>query len=325
MTMSKDGSMAAPGAVRNLILVHRAGSQDIEDFRRIRDLITDRAPDIEVFIASTGSPCAVTRRRASRRPTLVFSPTPLFKFEPARGRIYCGQTMSKAEQIRLLKAAGIPIPETVVLERYTRLDPTTWGEFTILKPDLGSVGIGVSLERTKDVLWIDPFSRPENDSRHGVLMLAQKFVDATDQSGRQYEYRVLTLFARPLYSLMGATELPRQSMAEIVDEFGGKIAFNRKGLKRELRLVAEGDVLDLARRAAQALGEVPCLGLDIVRERSTGQLYVLEANPGGNIWHLSSIFTPYYPQAVREGIYTQFAALETAAEALIAKTREEAC
>ena len=75
-------------AERNLILVHRKGFWDIADFFAIRDVIAARAPDIEVFIVDNHAPHSVTRRQAARRPTLVFSPTPLLEFKPARGRIY---------------------------------------------------------------------------------------------------------------------------------------------------------------------------------------------------------------------------------------------
>jgi hypothetical protein len=52
------------------------GRGDIADFFRIRELIAERAPDIEVFIADNESPCSVTRRQAARRPALPFTPPP---------------------------------------------------------------------------------------------------------------------------------------------------------------------------------------------------------------------------------------------------------
>jgi hypothetical protein len=156
-------------------------------------------------------------------------------------------------------------------------------------------------------------------------MIVQKYVDATDDSGRGSEYRVLTMFGRPIYMLMGIEAMPRGSPAEIVDKHNGEIAFNRRGAgKRELRLIIEEDVIDLATRTADVLREVPCLGVDIARSRETGQLYVLETNPAGFTWHVSSRVSRNYPREVREAIYDQFAALDSGADALIEKTRWEA-
>jgi hypothetical protein len=70
--------------------------------------------------------------------------------------------------------------------------------------------------------------------------------------------------------------------------------------------------------------ECPVLGLDIVRERATGALYVLETNQGGNVWHLSSPVVMRQPYKSRRQLYNQFGALDIAADALIEKTRQEA-
>jgi hypothetical protein len=64
---------------RNLILVHTRGYQDVDDFQEIARNVQELAPDIEVFIASNDIPSSATRRRASGRPTLVFSPGNLTK------------------------------------------------------------------------------------------------------------------------------------------------------------------------------------------------------------------------------------------------------
>jgi 4-hydroxy-3-methylbut-2-enyl diphosphate reductase IspH len=56
---------------RNLVIVHTQDFQDIADFQEIARTVRELAPDIEVFIASNTIPSSATRRRASRRPSLM--------------------------------------------------------------------------------------------------------------------------------------------------------------------------------------------------------------------------------------------------------------
>jgi len=87
---------------RNLVLLHSPGYQDVKDFQEIAQAVQEMAPDIEVFIASNGIPSSATRRHASKRPTLVFSPGNLLNFRPVRGKIYAGWRLSSNRQLRQL-------------------------------------------------------------------------------------------------------------------------------------------------------------------------------------------------------------------------------
>jgi D-alanine-D-alanine ligase-like ATP-grasp enzyme len=84
------------------------------------------------------------------------------------------------------------------------------------------------------------------------------------------------------------------------------------------------DVLDLARRTAAALPEVPVHAIDVVREAKNGKIYVLEANPGGLTWHLSSDHGKRFQERFNVDFYAQFDALSVAADVLIERTRSEA-
>ena len=92
---------------RHLVLVHTPGFQDVQDFDNIARKVQELAPDIEVFIASNDIPSSVTRRRAGRLPTLVFSPGKLLEFRPERGKIYAGSPIPKLEQIARFRASGL--------------------------------------------------------------------------------------------------------------------------------------------------------------------------------------------------------------------------
>jgi len=66
------------------------------------------------------------------------------------------------------------------------------------------------------------------------------------------------------------------------------------------------------------------LGVDIIRDVHSGKLYVLEVNPHGNVWHLSSPFVRKVDPEYVRARYAQFNALDRAANLLIQKTRSDA-
>jgi hypothetical protein len=99
---------------------------------------------------------------------------------------------------------------------------------------------------------------------------------------------------------------------------------------RSIRVIeTESDpaVVVFARRVSAAFPDVPLLGIDILRRHGDGELFALEVNAGGNVWHFSSptwaANRAAFP-AVVEDMYNQFNALDTAARTLIAVTRARA-
>lgn len=320
-------TMHAPrAATRNLVLVHERGSQDIADFFRIRELIGARAPDIEVLIAHSHHPCSATRRKAARRPSLVFSPTPLVNFRPRAGKVYSGTQISKFEQMRRLQAAGIATPDTLRLDAETELDPASWGSLTVIKPDIGGRGEDVAVFRTSELRERGQSLWPADDARQRRSMIAQKFIDTGPHPTK---HRMLVLFGRPLYCEEQASVAP----APPVDPAGtgpidGHVTSPASSPStagtRRTRVSFDADVLALAPLTAAAFPEAALLGLDILREAATGRLYVLEANPIGYTWHLSSGLGKIAQKRLGIDRYAQFDALSVAADALIEKTRAEA-
>jgi hypothetical protein len=96
------------------------------------------------------------------------------------------------------------------------------------------------------------------------------------------------------------------------------------GLVRKIAASFDADVLALAPQIAAAFPEVAVLGIDLVRQAATGRLYVLETNPNGYTWHLSSNLGKSVQQRVGIDRYAQFDALSVAADVLIERTRAEA-
>ncbi|MDX6807018.1 hypothetical protein [Terrihabitans rhizophilus] len=303
-------------------------------------MIEAREPRLEVFVASDDDPSASMLKRASRRPALLFSPGTLLKSTPRSGRLYQGRFIPKQQQTSLMEAAGIPTPRSALLTPELRLGPE-WGDFVITKPTArgtSSTGLGVQLYRRSELRYRAPSDFPlEHPGRRGP-MLVQHFIDT---GAFPSHYRVCSLLGRALYSVKFWSDVQRPDLQTATNEelAMARIATNLSGGGRNRQLVAEDDVLDLAKRTHDMLPDIPLMGIDIVREAATGKLFVLELNAGGQVWHLSSEAgipfrlnlaaqrgaPPEQAEHVgRSMIEEQFGLFDIAAETLAAKTLAEA-
>jgi len=261
---------------------------------------------------------------ASRRPTLVVSPTPLGAFKPLRGRIYQGRAIAKDDQLARLAALGIPIPRTTKLVPGLSLDPAIWGSHVIIKPtgSRSSLGAGFPILPTDKVSFRTPDERDPGGS--GSFMV-QQYIE-TGPSARHY--RVNTLFGRALYCLLNILTDPLPDLRSITNEVqSSAIASNpHEANRRAFELVTDEDVIELAARCHAAFPDVPLKGVDIIRDYKTGQLYVLELNCTSNTWHISSDYFADFRtgRITKEKMVAQFGAWDIAAAALIERTRWDA-
>jgi hypothetical protein len=317
---SQDAGVGLTRPSRNLLIMHSPDAQHISDWQTVQQTINQRAPEIDVRIGTNGQPNSVTRRWQVTRPSLVFSPLRLIGYVPRGGTIYAGRPMSKFEELGRLIGAGLPVPRMTELTPTLVLSPDLWGEFVIVKPERSFRGQGVRLVRTERLHSLYRDLTVNGRQR----MIVQSYVENLDAEGRQYEVRVLTMFCRPLFALLRRATRPRRPLAAIAEDAAARITINREdGSQREL--IADTDILAFATRVASALPELPVLGLDILRDRRTGALHVLETNPSGHVWHFSSQFTLERVDAEhRAARYDQFNGLSLAADLLIARTRAEA-
>lgn len=305
---------------RNLLIMHSPEAQQLSDWQTIKRTIAERAPDIEVRIGTNGQPNSVTRRWQVTRPSLVFSPLRLIGYVPRGGTIYAGRPMSKLEELGRLIRAGLPVPRMTELTATLAPSPAVWGEFVIVKPERSFGGHGVRLIRTERLASL--YRELSYDGQEP--MIVQSYVESLDEEGRQREYRVLTMFGRPLYAVLRRSTKPRRPLADIAADPTSKATINRAE-GRERAMVADPDVLALAALVAAALPEIPVLGLDILRDRSTGGLHILETNPSGHVWHFSSrLALEHADPEHRAARYNQFNGLSLAADLLVAKTHAEA-
>jgi hypothetical protein len=311
---------------RNLILVHTPGYQDVEDFQQIGRAVEEMAPDIEVFVASNGIPSSATRRRASKRPTLVFSPGNLLDFRPLRGKIYAGCPIPKLEQIARFKAARLPVPPSAEITPGVVLSEAEFGSHVVVKPGFSEASRGrfIKLMRREAVRFQPRESFPEDHPGRYGPMYAERFIETGPYANH---HRVLTLFGVPLLAFKTTAKTARASL-DSPDEVLATIAVKarRRDGPIERELTSDADILKLASRAYSALPEIALHGVDIIREAVSGKLYVLEVNPGGNTWIFSKgdMTTRLQAALGLKRLSDQFDAFRTAAKVLLERTRAEA-
>ncbi len=192
----------------------------------------------------------------------------------------------------------------------------------IVKANNLNSGKGVKLVRAIDVSkHYDELTALANDR-----LLIQPFIDHSE-NGHPTEYRVLTMFGRVLYCARNRWGNVRPPLADIAADPTGVIASNNKTMGGRVRSICnDAEIIALGERAHAVFPECPLLGVDIIRETQSGRLYVLEVNSHGAVWHLSSQLAKKTmdPEHIRD-LYSQFNALDRAADLLIQKTRNDAC
>jgi hypothetical protein len=312
----------------HLVLAYQPGWQSMADLSSIARLVRVLDSRIGTFIVPATHRNRASRKVAATRPTLVASTGPLTAFRPLRGRIYQGLPIPKFEQLKRLHAAGIPVPLTTVLGLETVLDPAVWGEFVVVKPtDMpsSSHAAGINLFRTHRVRFAPRADYPKDHPGRLGPMVVQQYIDTGE---RLTTYRVLSFFGEPIYAMLMRSTIQRVDLGspDAVIE-AAPIAYQADA-DRERLLIRDADVLAMARAAHEAFPEIPMIGCDIIREARTGNLYVLELNPGGNTWHFSSdsareMRARMGPEQV-EKMRQQFQALRTVAIALANRTIAEA-
>lgn len=306
----------------HLILVHQSGKQAYSDYESIVARISQQAPDIRVFIVDTKESDWDLRVLAGGAPTLIVSPMPIKKFVPERGRVLQGFDFPKSEQYERLTAKGVPVPDWLLIEPGVSLDPKDWGNYVVIKPDLSRKGAEVKIKRTGRVRYKPPEAYGGEHPVHHAPLLAQRFM----YTGRwPSNYRVVTLFGRALMSWHCEAEHSfrpletRYAFRGGADGGGITIVSNKMGSRYSLS--AERDVITLAEQAHAAFAEQPLLGTDIVRDVETGELSVLETNPRGDAWLMSSDTGNSIQVDNQIDFVHQFDALSLAANVLIDKTR----
>jgi hypothetical protein len=279
------------------------------------------APDIEVFIVSNDVRSPTTRKWAADRPTLVYSPTVLRQFRPLRGKVYAGALITKDVQLCRLAQAGVPVPDFTILRAEDVFDPDGFGPIVMLKPSgFTSHGRGMVMVRAHELAGSRWREHPAARDAGGPIIM-QRLIDTGEYPSH---YRVLTLFGEPIFAFRAMSTVARPPLDAAPDVLAAG-PFMAKHGQRRLIVPVEDDVLDLAHRTFGAISEVALHGCDIIREASTGRLYVLEINPGGNTWSFSSPWAALLRSELNlQDLSAQFDAWKICARVLVERTRQEA-
>jgi hypothetical protein len=305
-------------------LPHRVRPRDLVG---LAERIERHAPDIEVVLT--------TPRRADQwplllhplRPTLSVVFGPLARRKYLAGRILDCPRLAKHAELAALAAAGIPVPRWELIRPGTQLDPDQWGPYVVVKPTRSANGVGVRIRRTTRVRWAPPEAGAAEPRKGEDALIAQRFV----YTGRwPVSYRVCTFLGRALYcwrAEQSHDKRPLEGRFAFAGPggAGGGIQIIAPSKKSSYSLVVEEEMIALAERAHRlALPDHPYLGMDLVRDAETREVWVLEANSGGAVWHLSSDLGIGLMREHGFDLYSQLGALDRAAEALVEATRTRA-
>jgi len=308
--------------VLNLILVHQKTKQDRADFEAIARRIGERAAEIRVFVVDTKETDWTDPRFEVGAPTLTVAPMPIKRFTPPPGAICQGHEFPKDEQYRRLARLGVPVPEWTAIAPDTVLDPLQWGPYVVVKPALGRKGAEIFIKRAGRVRYRPTESYPEDHPARKAPLLAQRFI----YTGKwPSNFRVVTLFGRALLCWRceaAHRHVPLDSRWDFKAKGGITVVSNKRD--SSYALAQDADVIALAENAHAAFPDQPLLGTDIVRDADTGKLYVIECNPRGDAWLISSDMGRMLEQANGLDFGGQFGALDIATETLIRETHARA-
>jgi hypothetical protein len=290
------------------------------NFARIVSLVRESAPDVRPTVLRD-DPASCLRLDLWLRPTLVVAPRPPLFFRTPRGAVCRGRHLTKSAECAALGAAGVPVPRWTLLTPDREPDLSGFGPYVVTKPDFGSRGAGVRIQRRGRVRWKPPESI---DGRHpGILV--QEFV----YTGRwPVAHRVTTLFGRTLFAVRTEADRSRRPLLgrdafRGGPEVGGvSIVSSHRGCTYSLG--DDPEVIALAERAHDAFPDIPVLGVDVLRDADTGRLSVIETNPGGYTWHFSSKPGRRIQQQFGLDLEAQFDGIRKAAGVLAEETRRRA-
>jgi len=302
--------------------VHQKTKQDRADFESIARQVGARASDIRVFVVDTKAQDWADPAFERAAPTLTVAPMPIKRFSPPPGAVCQGHEFPKGEQYRRLAQIGVAVPDWTRIAPDTALDPGQWGPYVVVKPELGRKGAEIFIKRTGRVRYQPPESFAEGHPARKAPLIAQRFI----YTGKwPSNFRVVTFFGRSL--LCWRCEAahhhgPLHSRWDFKAKGGISVVSNKRD--SSYTLADDAGVIALAEKAHGAFPDQPLLGTDIVRDADSGELHVIECNPRGDAWLISSDMGRIIESANGLDFGAQFSALEVAAQALIEEARARA-
>src|SRR5918995_5106835 len=312
-----------PQPLINIILVHQRLKLHWKDLADISRLIIEKSRQIRVLLVSEIDTADVLPPDVWQWPTITVSFGPAGRFNPPRGPVFANKAISKVDQAARLASAGVATPRTKIFRFGVPLDSKEWGELVILKPKplrLTSRSEGIYLYRTERLNRLNEQDLPAAHMMRRVPMLVQQFIDTGPRASKQ---RITTLFGEPFHWVSSANKSTRPPLASADEILDSAIISTAASEDRDWSCAEPShEMLDMARRAGAAFPNMPLLGLDILRCNATGEVFVLEINAGGNVWHYSSPYAAAHRAAYPDTYPTEIEkrwTFDKAAEILIQK------
>jgi glutathione synthase/RimK-type ligase-like ATP-grasp enzyme len=225
-----------------------------------------------------------------------------------------------------MQQIGIAVPRWALVTPDSTPDLQGFDSYVVMKPDWSGKGADVKIMRRSRVRWRPPTTdytkRLQGDTGN---WLVQEFIYTGQQP---LSYRVTTLFGQPLWAWQIQADASRRSLGHRYDfrngEGGGGMSIVSSGKGSVFSLIDQPEMNELARRVHQAFPTIPVLGVDMVRDIDTGQLYVIEVNAGGFTWHVSSTIGRKIQQDFAFDIDARFQVYKKAAGILAHQARRYA-
>jgi glutathione synthase/RimK-type ligase-like ATP-grasp enzyme len=215
------------------------------------------------------------------------------------------------------------VPKWQKLDPAVEVRPEDWGPYVIEKPIYGGRGANIRIRRTTRAGYIPPESLdPDHRGRRGLLI--QEFIYTGEWPS---SYRVVTFFGEPILCYWQQTDTRGKPLPHRFGfkDAGGGAAYISNTPEMKVRLVEEADVLELAAKSHKAaFPDIPLLSFDIVRDRDSGNLYVLETNPDGGGTFFSNRLATKVQRDNNVAFVKQFDGLELMAQILSDLTPRQA-
>ena len=246
-------------------------------------------------------------------PTTIVSFLPLRRFIPSWGTVWQQEWLGKIEECRRLETAGVPVPKWRPVYPEQEPDLSGFSDFVVVKPNRGAYGAYVRVMRRGKVRFRPLSVRGKEPSE---ALIAQEYIHTDPWP---ISYRVGTVFGEPIYAWRVQASRDREpfdNSKQGSEFFEGRSIIASSKESSTFDLEVPEDVLALARRSHRAFPTIPLLGADIIREASTGKLYVLEVNANGWTFNLTSETGRSIQQESGFDLFTQFGGGKTIARGL---------
>lgn len=323
----------------NLVMVANRSLNHEPDFQKIAQFMREIDPKVKPVIIGNRARGIAKLLPLMASPTFGFSPVPLPKFRLMRGNLLMGQNLTKSQEYERLDAGGFPVPKWKLIDDEETPDLSDFSPYVVTKPDAGMRGAMVKIKRKsrikpktgKDAEKPIVSDTHSGEGKHGApriqraKTIAQEFV----YTGLwPISYRVTTLFGQVIHSFRIEADHERNQLpgpdafGKLPGDQGVSIVASGNGCQMTLNY--EEDVIRLGEAAHAAFPDIPLLGIDIVREVPSGQLYILEVNASGYVWHFSSPMGLRIQSDYNINLESQFDGLRKAAHILAEKAQEQA-